>query len=343
MLTLTPTKISTETSSISKGQQSVSISGETDFSEQLVDGVKRKWLGEVTSSKRPRTEVREGFNGKLKEYTVLEVDLDTMMFPEEHLKDYYWNNEEDKLERPLSPLSTRIIDVRQRGDMTILLDPLTNPIIEIGKVSTQSHAGRVMGTYEQNKYTMIRKDGRITAVLDANLADELHPLDIIKMKQIVDQEKGNTKYNRRVIHSISEAGRKNYQRAAMADFDLCITFEYSMKVHIPPPNTTVPAEVMSKARTRSIFETPELSVVFKDANNQSALFRVDDIYRYSNQTLNYIKDFMNQKQAKLKEKGKDNEQLRRKIEDIIEKWKVARGWYKDLHRATHKRIDHKID
>ncbi|MFS7917909.1 hypothetical protein Hanom_Chr03g00194741 [Helianthus anomalus] len=91
-----------------------------------------------------------------------------------------------------------------------------------------------MGTYEQNMYFLIRKDGSITTVVDADLADELHPLDIIKMKQLVDKEKGNTKYKRRAIN-IYKAGRKLYQRAALADFDMCMSFEYNKKLHTPPP------------------------------------------------------------------------------------------------------------
>ncbi|MFS8019138.1 hypothetical protein Hanom_Chr15g01400311 [Helianthus anomalus] len=130
-----------------------------------------------------------------------------MMYPEEHLKNYYWNNEEDKLEKPLSPMSTRIVELRQLINMSIMHNPITNPVVEIGKISTESHQGEVMGTYEQNKYTLIRKYGSTTTVLDANLADQLHPLDIIKMKHIIDQEKGNTRYNRRALYNISEGGR----------------------------------------------------------------------------------------------------------------------------------------
>ncbi|MFS8021466.1 hypothetical protein Hanom_Chr16g01427701 [Helianthus anomalus] len=117
------------------------------------------------------------------------------MFPENHLKNYYWNNEEDKLERPLSPISVRIVDTRLRRNKTILHTPLTNPIVEIEKVSSQTYSGRVMGTYEHNKYSIIRKDGSIKTDVDRDLADELPPLDILKMKQLVDKEKGNTKFN----------------------------------------------------------------------------------------------------------------------------------------------------
>ncbi|MFS7921279.1 hypothetical protein Hanom_Chr03g00234941 [Helianthus anomalus] len=93
-----------------------------------------------------------------------------------------------------------------------------------------------METYEQNKYTLVRKDGTTATVTDANLADQVHPQNIVKMKQIIDQQKGNTMYIRRALHSIKEAGRKLYHRPTLADFDLCINFEYSKKVHTPPPN-----------------------------------------------------------------------------------------------------------
>ncbi|MFS7888757.1 hypothetical protein Hanom_Chr00s000002g01598821 [Helianthus anomalus] len=156
-------------------------------------------------------------------------------------------------------------------------NPLVNLVVSIEKITTKRHQGKIMGTYEQNRYTLIRKDGCTTTILDADLADELHPLDIVKMKQIIDQAKGNIKYNRRALHSIIEVGRKAYQRAALADFDLCINFEYSKKVHIPLSNNTIPAEIISKARSGSIFETPEISVVFKDDYNERALFRIDEI------------------------------------------------------------------
>ncbi|MFS7917387.1 hypothetical protein Hanom_Chr03g00188421 [Helianthus anomalus] len=101
---------------------------------------------------------------------------------------------------------------------------------------------------------------------------------------------------------------KIYQRAVMEDFDLCINFEYSSKVLTPPPDNTIPAKIPpSKARTRAIFEKPEMSVVFKDAHDKKVVFRINEIKRYSNQTLNYIKNCMNEKQEQLKKKGKNNE------------------------------------
>ncbi|MFS7917362.1 hypothetical protein Hanom_Chr03g00188131 [Helianthus anomalus] len=96
-----------------------------------------------------------------------------------------------------------------------------------------------------------------------------------------------------------------YQIAALEDFDLCINFEYSSKVLTPPPNNSIPAKIPpSKARTRAIFEKPEMSVVFKYAHDKKALFRINEINRYSNQTQNYIKNCMNEKQEHLKKNGR---------------------------------------
>ena len=174
------------------------------------------------------------------------------------------------------------------------------------------------------------------------MADKVHPMDIVKMKNIIDEWKGGSVVIRRALDSVKNAGAKLYKRAALADFDLCINFEYSTKVLIPPPNTTIPAEIPSKlARTGAIFDTPEICAVFKDAHNEKALFRISEICRYSNQTLKYIRNCINEKQEQLKMKGKNNEQLRKKIEDCIEDWMEAREWYKSMYKATQKIIDHK--
>ena len=162
------------------------------------------------------------------------------------------------------------------------------------------------------------------------------------MKNIIDEWKGSSVVIRRALDSLKSAGAKIYKRAALADFDLCINFEYSNKVLIPPPNTSFPAEIPSKlVRTRAIFDKPEMCVVFKDAHNEKALFRISEICRYSNQTLKYIKNCMNEKQEQLKKKGKNNEQLRKTIEDCIKSWMEAREWYKTMYKETQKAIDHK--
>ncbi|MFS8023971.1 hypothetical protein Hanom_Chr16g01457811 [Helianthus anomalus] len=162
------------------------------------------------------------------------------------------------------------------------------------------------------------------------------------MKNIIDEWKGGSVVIRRALDSVKNAGAKLYKRAALTDFDLCINFEYSTKVLIPPSNTNIPAEIPSKlARTGAIFDTPEICAVFKDAHNEKALFRISEIFRYSNQTLKYIRNCINEKQEQLKMKGKNNEQLRKKIEDCIEDWMEAREWYKTMYKATQKIIDHK--
>ncbi|MFS7991887.1 hypothetical protein Hanom_Chr12g01075881 [Helianthus anomalus] len=126
-------------------------------------------------------------------------------------------------------------------------------------------------------------------------------MDIVKMKNIIDEWKGNSTVIRRALDSLKSAGAKLYQRAALADFDLCINFEYSTKVLIPPPNTSIPAEIPSKlARTGAIFDIPEIFAVFKDAHEEKALFKISEICRYSNQTLKYIRNCINDKQEQLK-------------------------------------------
>ncbi|KAF5794716.1 hypothetical protein HanXRQr2_Chr08g0331281 [Helianthus annuus] len=117
--------------------------------------------------------------------------------------------------------------------------------------------GGVLGTYGQNKYTLIREDRSETIVTDGDMADDIHPLGLVKLKQIIDKDKSNSVVIRRALDSIKNAGEKLYQRAALTDFDLCINFEYSNKVLTPPPNKTIPAEIPpNKVRTGAIFDKP---------------------------------------------------------------------------------------
>ncbi|MFS7978267.1 putative AH/BAR domain superfamily protein [Helianthus anomalus] len=219
---------------------------------------------------------------------------------------------------------------------------MTNPIVSIQKIITINASGGVLGTDGQNKYILIRKDRSSEKVTDGDLADDIHPLGRVKMKQIIDKEKSVSVVIRRALDSIKSAGEKLYKRAALADFDLCINFEYNNKVQIPPPNNTIPAEIPSKqVRTGTIFDKPEMRVVFKDAHNEKALFRMSEISRFSNQTLKYIKNCMNEKQEQLKKKEKNNEQLRKAIKDSIDKWMEARGWYNELYKTTQKAKDYK--
>ncbi|MFS7975817.1 hypothetical protein Hanom_Chr10g00885151 [Helianthus anomalus] len=185
---------------------------------------------------------------------------------------------------------------------------LTNPIVSVERIDTFTTGGGILGNEGQNKYTLIKKDKNIQKVTDADLDDDVHPMDIVKMKNIIDEFKGNPVVIRRALDSLKCEGAKVYKRAALADFDLCINFEYSTKVLIPPPNTSIPAEIPSKlVRTGTIFDTPEICAVFKDANKEKALFRINEICRYSNQTLKYIRNCINEKQEQLNRKGKNNE------------------------------------
>ncbi|MFS7953040.1 hypothetical protein Hanom_Chr07g00613961 [Helianthus anomalus] len=220
--------------------------------------------------------------------------------------------------------------------------PVTNPIVSIEKIITINVAGGILGTGGQNKYTLIRKDNSDTIITDGDLADELHPMSLVKLKQLIDNDRSSAVVIRRALDSIKKVGEKLYQRAALTDFDLCINFEYSNKVLTPPPNNSIPTEFpLNKVRTGAIFYKPEICVVFKNAYDKKALFRVSEIYGHSNKTLKYIKNCMNEKQERLKKKGKNNEQLRKAIENGIDKWMEARGWYKELYKITQKAIDHK--
>ncbi|MFS7936201.1 hypothetical protein Hanom_Chr05g00412711 [Helianthus anomalus] len=84
----------------------------------------------------------------------------------------------------------------------------------------------VGGHFVQNRNTLLRQDGSKQKVTDGDLADKLHPLDILFMKKEYEKEKGNTQFYRRALKSISKAGIKLFERIAFADFDLCINYDY---------------------------------------------------------------------------------------------------------------------
>ncbi|MFS7997890.1 hypothetical protein Hanom_Chr12g01147321 [Helianthus anomalus] len=235
-----------------------------------------------------------------------------------------------------------MVELRDGGNLEMFHKPVTNPIVSIEKIITINAARGILGTGGQNKYTLIRKDNSDTIVTDGNLADDLHPMSLVKLKHLIDNDRSSAVVIRRALDSIKKEGEKLYQMAALTDFDLCINFEYSKKVLVPPPNNTIPAEIpLNKVRIGAIFVKPEICVVFKNAYDEKDLLRVSEIYRYSNQTLKYIKNCMNEKQEHLKKRGKNNEQLRKAIENDIDKWIEARGWYKELYKITQKAIDHK--
>ncbi|MFS8002348.1 hypothetical protein Hanom_Chr13g01201041 [Helianthus anomalus] len=66
---------------------------------------------------------------------------------------------------------------------------MTNPIVSIEKIITINASGGVLGIDGQNKYTLIKKDKREEKVTNGDLADDIHPLGLVKMKQIIDKEK----------------------------------------------------------------------------------------------------------------------------------------------------------
>ncbi|MFS7988234.1 hypothetical protein Hanom_Chr11g01032271 [Helianthus anomalus] len=161
----------------------------------------------------------------------------------------------------------------------------------------------VGGTYLQNRYTLLRENGAEEKVTDGDLADKLHPLDILFTKDHYEKEKGNTKEIRRALKSISNAGVKLFERIAFSDFDLCINYDYvhNKKVYLSAPSTTISSKLIEDARSGDIIELPMIrdrhnySVVYKDFEKNQALFRSVNIIKYSNQTLKFIMKCMNKR------------------------------------------------
>ncbi|MFS7928968.1 hypothetical protein Hanom_Chr04g00327021 [Helianthus anomalus] len=120
-----------------------------------------------------------------------EMDKEHMMLSEEKLKEFYWT-EEDKQDRPLSPISRACrLERPERGKYAIhSVHP--NPIVRIRKVDIFATTNGVLGYHEQHKYTFVRRDGTEEVVKDGELADRLHLVDIIMMKKTFNKEKGNT-------------------------------------------------------------------------------------------------------------------------------------------------------
>ncbi|KAJ0702587.1 hypothetical protein HanPI659440_Chr14g0541391 [Helianthus annuus] len=200
---------------------------------------------------------------------IQEIDREDMMFPEEKLKEFYWTKE-DKLDRPQSPMSRDwSLERTERGDFYIhRVHP--NPIVRIRKVDTFATTYRVLGYHEQNKYTLVRRDRNEEVIIDGDLANKLHPIDITIMKKTFNKEKGNTKFIRRALHNLSQAGVKLFTRVTLTDFDLCINYELinNRKVHMSSLDTSIPSELEREARTRVIFKDPELESSLKIQNFQ---------------------------------------------------------------------------
>ncbi|MFS7938050.1 hypothetical protein Hanom_Chr05g00434911 [Helianthus anomalus] len=143
-----------------------------------------------------------------------------------------------------------MVEHRDGGNLEMFHKSVTNPTVSIEKIITINAAGGVLGTGGQHKYTLIRKDNSDTIVTDGDPADDLHPMSLVKLKQLIDNDRSSAVVIRIALDNIKKAGEKLYQRAALTDFDLCINFEYSKSVLVVPPNNTIPAEIpLNKVRT----------------------------------------------------------------------------------------------
>ncbi|MFS7949523.1 hypothetical protein Hanom_Chr06g00572571 [Helianthus anomalus] len=169
---------------------------------------------------------------------------------------------------------------------------------------------RKISETQSNRYTLLREDGAEEKGTDGDLADKLHALDILSMKDYCEKEKGNTQFIRRALTSISKVGIKLFERIAFSDFDLCINcdYVYNKKVYLTAPDTTIPSELIEEARSGDIIELPMIkdrhnySVVYRDSEKNKALFRSVDICKYSKQTLRFTMKCMNRKQEQLQKK-----------------------------------------
>ncbi|MFS8024029.1 hypothetical protein Hanom_Chr16g01458451 [Helianthus anomalus] len=84
----------------------------------------------------------------------------------------------------------------------------------------------IRGHYVQNKYILLRQDVTEQKIIDGDLADQLHPSDILFMKNHYEKERCNNQFVRRALKRISKAGIKLFERITFADFDLCINYDY---------------------------------------------------------------------------------------------------------------------
>ncbi|MFS7907204.1 hypothetical protein Hanom_Chr01g00068551 [Helianthus anomalus] len=107
-------------------------------------------------------------------------------------------------------------------------------------------------------------------ITDGDLADQLHPLDILFMKNHYEKEKGNNRFMRRAPRSITKAGIKLFERIAFVDFNLCINYDcvHQKKVHLPPLDTSIPLELKDHTRTRDIFELSKINVSIEEKDDQ---------------------------------------------------------------------------
>ncbi|MFS7976781.1 hypothetical protein Hanom_Chr10g00896411 [Helianthus anomalus] len=249
---------------------------------------------------------------------VREIDMDIMIFPEYNLVKYSWSKE-DVPEKPPTPYRLAIRTERlERGPRSIHYtnENLVKRIMKVDEVKIRTDG--VGGTYLQNRYTLLRENGEQDKVTDEDIADRLHPLDILFMKDHYEKEKKNTKEIRRALKGILNAGIKMFERVAFSEFDLCINYDYvhNKKVYLSAPDTSIPSELIENARSRDIIELPMIKdihnygVVYRDFEKNKALCRSVDICKYSNQTLKFIIKNMNKRQEKLQKTGMNKENQR---------------------------------
>ncbi|MFS7913373.1 hypothetical protein Hanom_Chr02g00141081 [Helianthus anomalus] len=108
--------------------------------------------------------------------------------------------------------------------------------------------------YVQTRYTLLRLNGTEQKITHGDLADQLHPLDILFMKNHYENEIGNKQFLRKPLKSIAKARITLFGTIAFADFDLSINYDYvhQKKVHLPPPGISIPLELKDHARTREM-------------------------------------------------------------------------------------------
>ncbi|XP_035840341.1 early endosome antigen 1-like [Helianthus annuus] len=221
-----------------------------------------------------------------KSIMVKEIARDVMIFPEYNLVSYYLTKE-DEIPRSVSPTRLGLREERMKRGPYSIHKHNENPVKRFLKVEEMKVAtDDIGGTFVQNRYTLQREKGDEQKVTDEELADELHPLDILFMKDNYEKEKKNNQ-------ETSKDGEQEY------------------------------------------------GVIFRDQDNNKALFRSVDICKYSNQTLRYILRTMNRRQEHLQKIEKNLEGSRKEIEQIIEEWIQAREWYKDMYDSCNKYISYK--
>ncbi|XP_021996160.1 uncharacterized protein LOC110893357 [Helianthus annuus] len=312
------------------------ISDDSAISKYMNIQTMKEWEEEGESEAKSKNVKRK--ISESKSIMVKEIARDVMIFPEYNLVSDYLTKE-DEIPRSLSPTRLGLREERMKRGPYSIHKHNENPVKRILKVEEVKVAtDDIGGTFVQNRYTLQREKGDEQKVTDEEIADQLHPLDILFMKDNYEKEKKNNQEVRRALNGISKAGILLLERMAFSDFDLCINYEHvhNKKVYFRSPKTKVPSEILDDARSGDIIMQTskdgeqEYGVIFRDQDNNKALFRSVDICKYSNQTLRYILRTMNRRQEHLQKIEKNLEGSRKEIEQMIEEWIQARGcnWFK---------------